>query len=184
MATCLGQYGIDFRYLLAVATWEPRKNLGMLVETFLAMKRDRELGGRKLVLVGGRGWKDRRLASLVDSAGKSAICCPGYVPDEDLPAIYSGADAFIFPSQYEGFGIPVSEARACGTRVVASDIPEIREAGGPDPEVIYVQPTSQGLREGIEKILGREGTEPAVRPERPGWDAAAQIYAEALAGSR
>ena len=108
---------------LSVATWEPRKNLAALVKAFLDLKRQRALGSHQLVLVGGRGWKDRRLASLVAQAESHGVVPLGYVPDEHLPALYSGATALVFPSLYEGFGMPVLEARACGTRIVGTDIP-------------------------------------------------------------
>lgn len=174
---CKDRYGIDFRYLLSVATWEPRKNLRLVVETFIALKRAGSLPEHKLVLVGGRGWKDQRLASLVESAGAADIHATGYVPDADLPALYTGADVFVFPSRYEGFGIPVAEARACGTRVVTSDIPELREAGGPDQGVEYVQPSAEGLRDGIMLALGRTHADRTEPLKPPCWETAAQVYA-------
>lgn len=144
---CLALYGIDSPYILAVATWEPRKNLGLLIRAFINMKMDGLLPSHRLVLVGGRGWKDRRLVSLVTSDCKQNILPLGYVPDAHLPPLYAGADVFVFPSIYEGFGIPVLEARACGTKVVTSDLPELREAGG--AEAIYIDPTEVGIREGL-----------------------------------
>ena len=146
---CLIKYNIDFPYFLAVATWEPRKNLELLVETFLDMRKDGLLENYKLLLVGNKGWKDSKLCSLLDK--QDSIFPVGYVCDEDLPCLYSGAKAFIFPSVYEGFGIPVLEAKACGTQVIATDIPEIREAGGEGP--IYIKPTKEGIRQGILKCM-------------------------------
>lgn len=96
-----------------------------------------------LVLAGERGWKDGPIASLVQSGG-ARIRALGFVDDEALAVLYNGADALVFPSSYEGFGIPVLEARACGTRVVTTDLPELREAGGDD--AIYVPPTSHALQ--------------------------------------
>ena len=109
------------------------------------MKKQGLLGSIKLVLVGGRGWKDQRLAALL--AGTEAVIQLGFVPEKHLAQLYTGAAIFIFPSIYEGFGMPVAEALACGTEVVASDISEIREAGG--TEAIYVDPTAEGIRQGI-----------------------------------
>ena len=139
-------------YLLAVATWEPRKNLELLVKTFIQLKDEGKLEEYILVLVGGRGWKDKRLASLI--SGCDSILPLGYVPDDLLPKLYSGADLFLFPSKYEGYGMPVLESLACGTRVVTSDIPELREAGG--DEAVYVEPTADGIRQGILKSLETE----------------------------
>lgn len=174
----LSGFGIRRPYLLAVATWEPRKNLELLVRTYLALKRDGLLSGHMLVLVGGRGWKDARLEALIGSAARDEIRPLGFVDDGDLPYLYAGADVFVFPSAYEGFGIPVLEARLCGARVVATDIPEIREAGGDG--VSYCEPTESSLREAIVKAVG--GARPAVSlVDRPSWAASARILAAALA---
>ena len=147
-------YSLPQFYLLAVATWEPRKNLELLIRTFLDMKKQGLVGVNKLVLVGGRGWKDQRLASLL--SGTDAVIPLGFVPEDHLAPLYTGAALFVFPSIYEGFGMPVAEALACGTRVVASDISEIREAAG--AEAIYVDPTAEGIRQGIfEGLLKNKG---------------------------
>lgn len=175
---CLDQYSILTPYILAVATWEPRKNLELLIKAFLDLKRGGLLPLHNLVLVGGRGWKDERLASLIGNTGGNDIVALGYLPDEDLPSIYSGADLFVFPSKYEGFGMPVLEARACGTRVVTSDIPELREAGGED--AIYITPTLQGIRQGILDGLSQEKQSDAVKRHWPTWEMSAKTLAAIL----
>jgi glycosyltransferase involved in cell wall biosynthesis len=175
---CLNRYGITIPYLLAVATWEPRKNLELLLNTFLQMKESGELAKHRLILVGGRGWKDVRLAKLVGAA--KHVLPLGYVPDTDLPLLYAGADAFVFPSIYEGFGIPVLEARACGATVVTTDIPELREAGGPN--AIYIEPTAEGIRQGLRLALQADRrSNTAVR--LPTWEEGAQTLAAALRGT-
>jgi glycosyltransferase involved in cell wall biosynthesis len=176
----LQSYGVHRPYLLALATWEPRKNLSVLVETFTRMKGDGSLSNHSLVLVGARGWRDERLASVVRNSARSGVIALGYVPDDDLPTLYSGCDVFVFPSIYEGFGIPVLEARACGARVVATDIPEIREAGG--DSTTYVMPTSEGIRSGIMRVLSQQQTERTGTMCRHTWEEGAATLARLLIG--
>jgi glycosyltransferase involved in cell wall biosynthesis len=154
VSACLRRYNVKRPYLMALGTWEPRKNIPILVKTFIQMKADGHLANYTLTLVGGRGWRDAEIVAMVHKAAEGNLLPLGSVPDTDLPALYSGCAAFVFPSIYEGFGIPVLEARACGARVVATDIPEIREAG--DDDTIYVEPTAEGLRAGIRQALGQQ----------------------------
>lgn len=147
VSTVLEKFAIKVPYLLSVATWEPRKNIELLIQTYLKMKQSGKLPKHGLVLVGGKGWKDNRLKALLSNNTEKTVYPLGFVDDNDLSALYSGADTFIFPSIYEGFGIPLLEARACGTSVVATDIPELRESGGEDG--IYVLPTENDISRGI-----------------------------------
>lgn len=142
-------YGIDFPYFLSVSTLEPRKNLEALIEAFLQLRAAGELPDAGLVLVGQQGWKDRRLLDALARAKALGvrIVQTGYVPDDWLPALYAGAIAVVMPSLYEGFGMPVLEAKCCNARVVTSDSPEIREAGGVGP--VYIQPTVEGIKQGL-----------------------------------
>ncbi|HVO85324.1 MAG TPA: glycosyltransferase family 1 protein [Syntrophobacteria bacterium] len=179
VAKVLEGYGIQTPYILSVATWEPRKNLRLLISTFLRMRREGLLDDYTLVLVGPEGWKERGLEELTRQQQEHGLKVLGYVPDEDLPALYAGAKVFVFPSRYEGFGIPVLEARAAGTRVVTTDIPELREAGG--ESAIYITPNREGLRDGIFTALSRR---PDAVPTKalgyPTWKDGAKILAEAL----
>lgn len=175
--TVLSHYGIDTAYLLAVATWEPRKNLGVLIQTFLQMKREGLLREHRLVLVGGRGWKDQRLRALAKE--HDSVSALGYVPDSHLPQLYSGADLFLYPSIYEGFGMPVLEARACGTTVITTNIPELREAGG--EHSIYVTPLEPNIKSAILQCLPCATTAKKIQPKNlPTWGKAAEILAKVI----
>ena len=174
--TCLDQYAIPTPYILSVATREPRKNLDLLIKAFLDLKRSGQIAHHKLVLVGGMGWKDKRLTSLIGNTLGNDVIALGYMPDEVLPAIYSGADLFVFPSKYEGFGMPVLEARGCGTTVVTSDIPELREAGGED--AIYIQPTLDGICQGILAGLSQEKRSQSLKDPLPSWEVSARCLAQ------
>lgn len=147
--------GIDGDYVLFVGNIEPRKNLARLIEAYRRLPR--EVTGRcALVLVGGGGWLN---AGILDAAaaarrdGYRVVRPERYVEDAEVVDLYSGARCAVLPSLYEGFGLPVLEALACGTRVVASDIGAVREAGGDvatycDP--LSVESIADALRRTIE----------------------------------
>lgn len=155
------RYRIDFPYFLSVSTLEPRKNLEAFIEAFLQLRGAGELPNAGLVLVGQQGWKDQRLVDAVARARAlgAPIVLTGYVPDEWLPALYAGAIAVVMPSLYEGFGMPVLEAKYCGARVVTSDVAEIREAGGDGP--VYIEPTVEGIKQGL-RLAERRSREEAI----------------------
>ncbi|MEK7142593.1 MAG: glycosyltransferase family 1 protein [Patescibacteria group bacterium] len=123
------KYHTSEKYLLHVGTIEPRKNLLFLVRAFaLAV---REGLAENLVITGKRGWYCEDLFRLVEELNlKSRVIFTGYVDEKDLPALYSGATAFVFPSLYEGFGLPPLEAMACGTPVVSSSTSSLPEVVG------------------------------------------------------
>lgn len=126
----VARLGIRPPYFLWVGTLEPRKNLEVLVRAFSALKLKGQLPAHSLVLVGASGWQTSRLAQIIGEAQPHSLVATGYVDDDTLPALYSQAHAFIFPSIYEGYGMPVLEALACGTNVLMSDVPELTEAAG------------------------------------------------------
>jgi glycosyltransferase involved in cell wall biosynthesis len=176
-------HGINYPYILALSTLEPRKNFQLLVSTFLRMKSDGLLGNYKLLIVGKKGWKSKLIMDLISNDHGVNIRYLDYVQDEYLPIIYSGADAFVYPSIYEGFGIPVLEARVCRTKIVTTDIPELHEAGGPD--AIYIEPTSEGIREGIlSAVFGIKNlTIEEKQLAFPTWEDGANLLYKALNGS-
>ncbi len=127
----LKRYGIDFPYLLFVGEISQRKNLSHLLKALRLLKQDDRLSGRKLVVVGKRTTDtDQILHEVLGLKLSEDVFFTGYVADEDLPFIYNGADVFVFPSLYEGFGIPPLEAMQCGTPVVASNATSIPEVVG------------------------------------------------------
>jgi glycosyltransferase involved in cell wall biosynthesis len=135
---------VDEPYVLAVATREPRKNLGSLIAAFARLKAAGELPDHSLVLVGASGWGPALKLPTGASAWLREL---GYVRDEQMAALFAHADLFVQPSLYEGFGMPAAEAASFGVRVVATDIPELREAAGNCG--IFVQPSVEGLAQGI-----------------------------------
>ncbi len=170
----LERMGIAVPYFLAVGTLEPRKNLVSLIEAFDALKRTGRAEGFALLIAGSRGWRDGKISSVLSSKDEGDVRWLGFVPDEELAVLYSGATALILPSLYEGFGIPALEARACGAPVVATDIPEIREAGGAGG--IYVTPTREGLCEGLLRAIEMRGNRSESR-DLHSWQTAARTMA-------
>jgi glycosyltransferase involved in cell wall biosynthesis len=128
-------------YILTVGTLEPRKNHTRLIEAFGLLKRGGDLPNHSLVMVGGKGWIYDSVFETVRRLGLEAdVRWLGYVPFDDLPALLSGADLFVYPSLYEGFGLPPLEAMACGAAVVASNttsLPEVVDDAG-----LLVDPTN------------------------------------------
>lgn len=125
----LKKYSINKSYLLTVGVREPRKNLQNLLAAFYRIRKMVDL---QLVIVGKLGWGMGKLPLDSD------IKILGYVSDDDLPALYSGASCFVYPSFDEGFGFPVLEALACGVKVVASNIDSLEEIGG--KYIFYTDP--------------------------------------------
>jgi glycosyltransferase involved in cell wall biosynthesis len=116
-------------YMLTVGTLEPRKNLRSLVEAYSQLHPD-ERAAFPLVVVGQYGWGQNDIQRAVKLREEGSLIVANYVPERQLSALYANATAFLFPSLYEGFGMPVAEAMACGTPVIASDIPVMKEVGG------------------------------------------------------
>jgi glycosyltransferase involved in cell wall biosynthesis len=175
------KYGIpDGRYLLSVCTLEPRKNLMHLVRCFGDLLRQERLPDIRLVLVGATGWKTEPLFQLLkaDPRLQSRVVLAGYVADEDLASLYSGARAFAYPSLYEGFGLPVLEAMQCGTPVVTSNVSSLPEVIG-DAGIQVAPSDADALEDALLKLisddalaadLARKGLE---RSRLFSWDATA-----------
>jgi glycosyltransferase involved in cell wall biosynthesis len=145
------------RFVLFVGTLEPRKNLVRLVKAFARVRDDR-VG---LVLAGGKGWLYDELFAQVEALGLSEkVVFAGYVPNEDLPLWYNAATVLAYPSLYEGFGLPVLEAQACGTPVLTSNVSSLPEAAG--DAALMVDPYDvEALAGGLDRLL----TEKTLRQE-------------------
>lgn len=154
--------GLPQGYVLYVGTLEPRKNVDVLIRAFGKVVREERLP-HSLVLVGGKGWMTQSIQDAIAEAGISdRLIMPGYVPRADLPLWYSGADLFVYPSTYEGFGYPVLEAMSSGTPVITSNtssLPEIaRDAG------VLVPPRQEGqLAAAIASILSDDNLSDRLR---------------------
>jgi glycosyltransferase involved in cell wall biosynthesis len=124
------QQGLPDRFVLFLGTLEPRKNVEMLIRAY-ARWREADPDAPRLVVAGGKGWHYQQVFAIVEGLGlTSEIVFPGYVSPGDLPLLYNAADLFVYPSRYEGFGLPVLEAMACGTPVVTSNVASLPEVAG------------------------------------------------------
>jgi glycosyltransferase involved in cell wall biosynthesis len=170
-ALALAALGVKQPFLLTVGG-SPCKNLVGAADAVAMMKARGSLVDHQLVMVGAGAWGRRDRFKKRKNVNKW-IKRLGYVDDSTLAALYSLADALVFPSFYEGFGMPVFEARAMGCRVVTTDSPELREAGGTD--ATYVKPTAEGIVCGLEDALSR--TPPPVRKLEHNWIDAAEVMA-------
>jgi len=147
------RYSLPDRFILSVSTLEPRKNLGSLLEAITLLKPPLDL---PLVLVGKKGWLYQGLLQKLNGLGlERRVLLTGYAPDDDLPSLYSAADLLVYPSIYEGFGLPVLEAMACGTPVVTSNPSSLPEIVG-DAEVTVNPQDVHALADAIVHVLTDE----------------------------
>jgi glycosyltransferase involved in cell wall biosynthesis len=166
-----GRYGVTGPYLLYVGTLHPRKNLVLLVQAFGDLLRSGDLGSAghlQLVLGGQKGWLYEEIFAKVRKLDLTdRVVFTGYVADADLPSLLSGAQAFVFPSLYEGFGLPVLEAMACGVPVVcssASSLPEVTGQAALLVDPLDPKPWTEGLHrvvtdQNLRRVLVERGFE-------------------------
>jgi glycosyltransferase involved in cell wall biosynthesis len=149
------RYGLDRPYVLSVGTLQPRKNYVRLIRAFVRLS----VSGVMLVIAGARGWLyEEVLEEAARHGDRTRIL--GFVAEEDLPALYRGASLFVFPSFYEGFGLPVLEAMACGVPVVCSRASSLPEVAG--DAALLVDPHDE---EGLREAMGRALEDEALRRE-------------------
>jgi len=154
--TISSKYGIgDIPYILSVGTVQPRKNYRMLIRAFKPVAAKWE---HNLVIAGGRGWLYDEILAEADQQGIGGrVQFTGFVDDALMPALYSGATLFVFPSLYEGFGLPLLEAMGCGVPVItsnASSLPEVAEAADGTKMALEVSPHDQAAwTDAMDKLL-------------------------------
>jgi glycosyltransferase involved in cell wall biosynthesis len=134
------RYALPERYVLFVGTLEPRKNIGLLLQAFSRLLAERPQDDVHLVVAGGQGWGDGGSAATMEAPDmRPRVIFTGFVEDDDLPDLYRGAQMFVYPSLYEGFGLPVVEAMACGTPVITSNCSSLPEVAG--DAAVLIDPT-------------------------------------------
>lgn len=186
-------HGLPERYILFLGTLEPRKNLKTLVEAWATVyARNQDVP--RLVIAGAKGWYFQPLLERVRELGlERLITFAGYVSRNEQPLWYSGAELFIYPSVYEGFGLPVVEALACGVPVVTSNVSSMPEAGGPLARLVDPSDVN-GMAIAIETMLADPHMRARMAHEGPKWAhefsasnmalSYMNIYAEAAALAR
>jgi len=177
------RHGLTQKYMMTVGVSEPRKNLSRLFDAIEELHSEDRLGGRRVAMIGRPGWKNKAVRERIERFSKTWLLPLGFVEDADLASLYSGTDLFLFPSIYEGFGIPALEARSCGALVMATDIPEIREAAGDD--AVYSEgPDVPALKSAILAGLARaDARDDSRNPEPvkwPTWGDGANTMAAAI----
>ena len=160
VAMIKNKYKINKRYFLSVGSIEPRKNLGRALIAFKALI-EMKKADYQFVITGGKGWKNEAFYNLIRKLDiDEHLVFTGYVPEEDLPALYQGADVFVYPSLYEGFGLPVLEAMASEVPVITSNTSSLPEVAG--DAAILVNPTEVfEIYEAMEALA----TKPQLREE-------------------
>jgi glycosyltransferase involved in cell wall biosynthesis len=171
--------GLAPGYLLHVGTVEPRKNLVRLVEAVRSLP-----DAPPLVLVGNRGWSDEPILAAIAAAGRKVVHLE-FVADPDLQALFARAALLVYPSMYEGFGMPLVEALAAGTPVACAGIPVFREVAG-DAAAFFDQTSPGAIAEAIDKLLADDAERErlaAAGPQRAArytWPAAAERLLRAV----
>ena len=146
------KYNLPSKYVLYLGTMEPRKNLKRLVDAYAELPKKLK-AQYPLVLAGGKGWNDEPILKAIKKARESStIIQTGYVDEQDIPALYSGARAFLYPSNYEGFGMQILESMACNTPVLTGKNSSLPEVGG-DAALYVDEKNVVSISKGIEKLL-------------------------------
>ena len=148
------RYGIDSDYILSLSSIQPRKNLVRLIEAYSSLRNARAQSKLPtLVIAGKRGWLDADVFRAAEQSGLGTdVLFIGYVAEPDLPALFSAAASFVYPSYFEGFGLPVLEAMQCGTPVIAGNRTSIPEIAG-DAALLFDPFDSQALAAALAQVM-------------------------------
>lgn len=181
-------------FILFLGTLEPRKNIDGLIRAYAGW-RERDRTAPPLILAGGKGWYYTQLFKLVESLNLTeSIRFPGYIPQKELPLWYNAASLFVYPSHFEGFGLPVLEAMACGTPVITSTVSSLPEVTGSAGAARLVDPADIGaLAEAMAQLMSQPDLRASMSAQGLSraagfrWEKTAQetvaIYQSVLAGS-
>jgi glycosyltransferase involved in cell wall biosynthesis len=178
--------GLPRPYVLTVCTLEPRKNLPRLLEAFSRLRGELE---HDLIIVGPEGWLGGELHETLGRLElRDRVRLTGFVPDDELPLWYNAADVMAFPSLYEGFGLPVLEAMACGTPVLTSGVSSLPEVAG--ESAAYVEPESvESIAAGIASLLRNKAERERMsrlglaRAKKFTWQRTAELTADVYRGA-
>jgi glycosyltransferase involved in cell wall biosynthesis len=184
------RYQLGDEYILAVGSIQPRKNLTRLVRAYAALRAARPHAKLpQLVLAGKKAWLyDETLRAVTTSGAAADVLLPGYVPEADLPALYTGALCFAYPSYFEGFGLPPLEAMRCGTPVVAGDRTSLPEVVG-DAGLLVDPFDEAAIAAALARLIdapelrARLRTQGLARAARWGWRDAARRTLEIYQGA-
>ena len=186
--------GLPDTFVLFLGTLEPRKNVDGLIRAY-AHWREQEPNVPPLIIAGGKGWYYSHIFELVESLNLTEyIRFPNYIPQAELPLWYNAASLFVYPSHFEGFGLPVLEAMACGTPVITSTASSLPEVAGPDDAARLVNPAdTEALAEAMRQVMADLDLQAAMsqqglaRAAEFRWDKTAretvEVYRKAMAKS-
>lgn len=180
--------GLPEKFVLYLGTLEPRKNVDTLVRAFAEARPP----GATLVLAGAPGWRVEEISRAIEDAGLSReVILPGYVPADEKPLWYNAAEVFVYPSEYEGFGLPVLEALACGRPVITTNASSLPEVAGEAACLVPPRDT-QALAEALSALLADPARRADLAARAPAqaarfsWPGAAErtvaVYRRALRG--
>lgn len=156
IATVLDRYGLEAPYYLYVGRLEKKKNTPALIEALSLVRENNPEIKEKLLLIGNASFGYDEAKYVIEEYDlDNDVLMPGWIAEDDLPYIFNGASAFIFPTKHEGFGIPVLQSLACGIPTAVSDLPVLREIAG-DSVLYFNQNNSRAIAEAMVRIIKDE----------------------------